>query len=158
MNRILIAVVAFVIWTGLAFAAGWAWRADRADLASAKRDKADVAAVVEAVQDARATEHTQADKMADIGAKHEEDRRDAAGVPDAVVADLRAGVVRLRNDLATCHTDRLSQASAGAVERNATAQLRAEVAGAAIGIGADADAQLRACQAIVKSDRGLAGG
>ena len=35
MNRILVAIVALVIWTGLAFAAGWAWRGDRADLTAA---------------------------------------------------------------------------------------------------------------------------
>lgn len=153
MNRTVAVILAFVAWTALAFGAGWAWRADRADLATVKRDKADVTAVVEAVQDARQNEHTQADKMADIGAKHEEDRRDAASVPGAVAADLRAGVIRLRNDLATCHTDRLSAAVTGSVERDAPAQLRAEIAGAAIGIGADSDAQLRACQAVVAADR-----
>lgn len=153
MNRILIAVATFVLWTGLAFAAGWIWRADRADLSIAKRDKADASAVVEAVQDARHTEHTQADKMAEIGAKHEDDRRVAESVPDAVAADLRAGTLRLRNDLATCHTDRLSEASAGAVERAQVAELRAEVAGNLIAVGRDADDQLRACQAVVTADR-----
>ena len=35
MNRILVAILALVIWTGLAFAAGCAWRGDRADLSAA---------------------------------------------------------------------------------------------------------------------------
>ena len=155
MNRTIAVIVALTLWTAGAFAAGWAWRGDRADIATAKRDKADATAVVEAVQDARTTEHTQADKMADIGSKHEEDRRDAASVPDAVVAGLQSGVIRLRNDLATCHTDRLSEATAGAVERAQVAELRAEVAGNLIAVGRDADDQLRACQAVVAADRSL---
>ena len=155
MNRIAIAIGLLVIWTGLSFAAGWAWRGDRADLTAAKRDAADVTAVVAAVQDARTTEHRQADKLADIGSKHEEDRRAAQGVPAAVVADLRSGVVRLRDDLATCHTDRLSSASASAVERGQVAELRAEVAGALVAVGRDADDHVNACRAVVAADRGL---
>ncbi|NYF36325.1 hypothetical protein [Stenotrophomonas sp. JAI102] len=49
-----------------------------------------------------------ADTMATIGAKHEKDRAAAEAVPAAVVAELRAGTVRLRHDLATCHTGRLT--------------------------------------------------
>ena len=35
MNRIAIAIGLLVVWTGLAFAAGWVWRSDRADLTAA---------------------------------------------------------------------------------------------------------------------------
>ena len=153
MNRILVAIVALVIWTGLAFAAGWAWRADRADLSSAKRDKADVTAVVEAVQDARQTEHTQADKMADIGAKHEEDRRDAKSVPDAVAADLRAGVVELQPQWAGCATDRLAASVASTIELDALARLREQDAGRLVGIAREADAHVAGLQAVILADR-----
>jgi hypothetical protein len=110
-------------------------------------------AAVTQVNQARATEHTQAAALADIGAKHEEDRRTAEAVPDAVVADLRAGNLQLRNDLATCSTQQLSNAVAGAIERDAGAQLRAEVAGDLVQVGRDADDQLRACQAVIAADR-----
>lgn len=153
MNRILIAVLTFVAWTGFAVGAGWLWRGDRAEAATAKRDTADATAVVEAVQDARAIEHTQAGKLADIGDRHEDDRRDAAGVPGAVVADLQSGDLRLRDELAGCATDRLSSAAASAIQRDEDARLRAEIAGLVVQVGRDADDQTRACQAIVMADR-----
>lgn len=153
MNRTIAIVVAFVIWTGLAFGAGWAWRADRADLATVKRDKADVTAVVEAVQDARATEHTQAEKMADIGAKHEEDRRDAASVPGAVAAAVQSGDLRLRDELAGCATDRLSSAAASAVQRGEEARLRGEIAGLVVQVGRDADDHVNSSHAVILADR-----
>ncbi|WP_313242132.1 lysis system i-spanin subunit Rz [Stenotrophomonas sp.] len=153
MNRSLIAVLAFAAWSVGMFGTGWAWRGDRADGAEARQQAGASAAVMEQVNQTRATEHTQADKLAAIGVKHEEDRAAAQAVPDAVVAELRAGTVRLRHDLATCHTDRLSEAAAGAGERDAPADLGVTIAGPAVGIGRDADDQLRACQAVVAADR-----
>jgi hypothetical protein len=153
MNRTLIAVLAFVAWSAGMFGTGWAWRGDRAEGAEARQESGALAAVADQVNQARTTEHTQADTMATIGAKHEEDRAAAEAVPAAVVAELRAGTVRLRHDLATCHTGRLSEAAAGAVQRDAPADLGVTVAGPAIGIGRDADDQLRACQAVIAADR-----
>lgn len=137
----------------LSFWAGWSWRGDRAEGAEARQQAGASAAVVEQVNKARMTEHTQADTMAIIGAKHEEDRAAAPAVVDAVVADLRSGALRLRNDLAACHTDLLSQTAAGALERDAATQRREEFAGRVVRIGRDADDQLRACQAVITADR-----
>lgn len=153
MNRTLIAVLALVAWSAGMFGAGWAWRGDRAEGVEARQQAGASAAVADQVNQARATEHTQADTMAIIGAKHEEDRAAAETVPAAVVAELRAGTVRLRHDLASCHTGHLSEAAAGAVQRDAPADLGVTVAGPAIGIGRDADDQLRACQAVIAADR-----
>ncbi len=137
----------------LSFWAGWSWRGDRANVAESDQRANIAEAVVDQVNEARAIEHSQADTMASIGAKHEEDRAAAEAVPAAVVAELRAGTVRLRQDLATCHAGRLSEAAAGAIQRDAPADLGVTVAGPAIGIGRDADDQLRACQAVVAADR-----
>lgn len=153
MNRTLIAVLAFVAWSAGMFGAGWAWRGDRADGVEARQQASTSAAVVEQVNQARATEHAQAETMATIGAKHEEDRAAAPAVVDAVVADLRSGALRLRNDLAACHTDLLSQTAAGALERDAATQRREEFAGRVVRIGRDADDQLRACQTVIAADR-----
>lgn len=153
MKRILIAVAAFVLWSAAAFGAGWAWRGDRAEKADAQRQFQCGTAALAQVNEVRTTEHTQAAKLADIGAKHEEDRRAAEAVPAAVVADLRTGNLQLRDDLATCNTARLSEAVAGAVERDAGAQLRAEVAGALVQVARDADDQVRAAQAVIAADR-----
>ncbi|WP_414614833.1 lysis system i-spanin subunit Rz [Stenotrophomonas geniculata] len=154
MNRILAAVAAFVLWSGAMVGVGWAWRSDRAEGREATRRAAGAEAAAAQVNQTRATEHAQAETLATIGAKHEEDRATAATVPAAVVADLRAGRLQLRDDLATCSTSLLSQAVAGAVERDAHAELRAEVAGAAVQIGRDADDHVRASQAVIRADRG----
>jgi len=149
MNRIVIAL----LWSAFMFGAGWWWRGDRADAAEARQQADTAAAAVQQVNNTRAIEHEQAEQMATIGAKHEEERRAAEAVPAAVVAELRAGTLQLRDDLATCSTARLSEAVAGTFERDAHAQLRAEVAGAAVQIGRDADDHVRSGQAVIGADR-----
>ncbi|HEL3259258.1 TPA: hypothetical protein UMH03_000078 [Stenotrophomonas maltophilia] len=132
---------------------GWAWRSDRAEGREATQRAAGAEAAAVQVNQTRATEHAQAETLAAIGAKHEEDRTAAATVPAAVVAGVRGGSLQLRDDLATCNTARLSQAVAGTIERDQAAQLREEVAGALVQIGRDADDHVRACQAVIAADR-----
>lgn len=153
MNRTVIVVLVFVAWSAGMFGAGWAWRGDRAEGAEARQQAGASAAQVQQVNQTRATEHNQAEALATIGAKHEEDRTAAEAVPAAVVADLRTGNLQLRDDLATCSTSLLSQAVAGTIERDAHAELRAEVAGAVVQVGRDADDHVRACQAVIAADR-----
>lgn len=153
MKRVAITIAAFVLWSGAMVGVGWAWRGDRAEGREATQRAAGAEAAAAQVNQTRATEHAQAETLAAIGAKHEEDRAAAETVPAAVVADLRAGRLQLRDDLATCNTARLSEAVAGAVERDQAAQLRAEVAGALVQIGRDADDHVRACQAVIAADR-----
>ena len=147
-------LAAFVLWSAAMFGAGWAWRGDRAEGSEALSQVATGKQALQVEQQSRAVEHQQAEDLANIGAKHEEERSAAQAVPPAVVADLRAGRLQLRDDLATCSTSLLSQAVAGAVERDAHAELRAEVAGAAVQIGRDADDHVRASQAVIEVDRG----
>lgn len=153
MNRTVIVVLVFVAWSAGMFGAGWAWRGDRAEGAEARQQAGASAAQVQQVNQTRATEHNQAEALATIGAKHEEDRTAAEAVPAAVVDDLRTGNLQLRDDLATCSTSLLSQAVAGTIERDAHAELRAEVAGAVVQVGRDADDHARACQAVIAADR-----
>lgn len=47
----------------------------------------------------------------------------------------------------------LSEAAAGTVERDARAELRPEVVGAAVRIVTDAEDHIRACQAVIAADR-----
>lgn len=151
--KIAIGAALFAAWSGAMFGAGWAWRGDRAEAKENGQQAAASAAQVQQLYEVRATEHTQAETMAAIGAKHEEDRAAATTLPDAVVAGVRDGTLQLRDDLATCSTARLSEAVAGTIERDAHAQLRAEVAGAAVQIGRDADDHVRAGQAVISADR-----
>lgn len=153
MNRTLAAVSAFVLWSAAMFGAGWAWRGDRAEGSEARQQTKSSAAQVAQINETRAAEHKQANTLAAIGAKHEEDRAAAEAVPAAVVADLRAGTLRLRDGWASCETQRLSDAVASTSERDASAQRRADFAGAVVRAGRDADDQLRACQAVVRADR-----
>ncbi|WP_240336098.1 lysis system i-spanin subunit Rz [Stenotrophomonas sp. B1-1] len=146
-------IAAFALWSVAMFGAGWAWRGDRAEGTEALAKVATGKQALQAERQARSTEQQQAEDLAIIGAKHEEDRAAAQGVPAAVVADLRDGRLQLRDDLATCSTSLLSQAVAGAVERDAHAELRAEVAGAAVQIGRDADDHVHACQAVIEVGR-----
>jgi hypothetical protein len=140
---------------GLSFWAGWSWRGDRAEGAEFRQQAHTSTSVVDQVNRARATEHTQADTMSTIGAKHEEERTAAEAVPSAVVADLRTGDLQLRDDLATCTTSLLSQAVASTIERDAHAQLRAEVAGALVQVGRDANDHVKSCQAVIVADRAV---
>ncbi|MDN8648936.1 lysis system i-spanin subunit Rz [Stenotrophomonas indicatrix] len=155
MNRTAIYLVAFIAWSAGMFAAGWAWRGDRAEGGLAQQQAGASAAQMQQVNQTRATEHDQAEALATIGAKHEEDRTAAEALPAAVAAGVRDGRLQLRDDLATCNTARLSEAVAGAVERDAHAQLRAEVAGALVQIARDADDHVRSCQAVIGIDRTL---
>lgn len=151
MIRALIATVALLLVLLLvAIAAALLYRGNALDAqardATAQQRLTTLESQLEDERSARGIEHTQAKAMAQIGDEHEYDRGASASIPAAVVADLRAGNLRLRNDLATCHTDRLSEAVSGAVERDASAQLRAEVAGDLVRVGRDADNHVRAGQ------------
>ncbi|HDS1220283.1 TPA: lysis protein [Stenotrophomonas maltophilia] len=151
MSRVAIVIVAITLWSAAMFGAGWAWRGDQAERAEANQRAVVAEGLLEQVDQTRATEHSQASQLADIGAKHEEDRTAAETVPAAVVADLRNGNLRLRNDLATCHTARLSEAAAGAIERDAQAELRPEIVGAVVRIVTDAEDHVRACQSVINA-------
>lgn len=153
MTRIAIAIIAALLWSAAMVGVGWAWRGDRADGATSEQKAGAALGALASEQAARSTEHQQAEALADIGAKHEEDRQAAQAVPDAVVADLRSGALKLRDGWASCETQRLTEASAGAAERNAAAERRDEFAGAVVRVGRDADDQLRACQAVIIEDR-----
>lgn len=133
------------------FLAGREWRDRSADLAESRQEVKQLTGQVEAVQDARQAEQAQAGKLAEIGEKHELDRQASEGVADSVVADLRAGNYRLRHELASCETSRLSESSESASKRDAGAISREEIAAAAVRIARDADDQLRACQAVVRT-------
>lgn len=151
MNRSQVLVAAWLTSLFFAFLAGWQWKGDRAEVRETRAELRQSKAEAKAVERARAAEQNKSAALAEIGAKHELDRQAAEGVADSVVADLRAGNVRLRQEWAGCETRLLSQAAAGTVERDALAKSRAELAGAVVRVGRDADDQLRACQAVIEA-------
>lgn len=150
MNLIALRLSLIIAGLGASFWAGWEWRDRSADLAESEGQTAQANVAVQQINQARDAERATATDLATIGAKHEKDRTAAAAVPDAVVADLRAGNLRLRDGWASCETQRLSDAAAGAGQRDAAALGREQFAGAVVRVGRDADDQLRACQATVE--------
>ena len=142
-------LAAAALLAGLSFWAGWEWRDRSADLADSRKEVAESRAETAAHVAARTAEHEQADKLAEIGETHEQARAAAPAVADAVVADLRADRLRLRREWAGCETQRLSEAVASTVERDALAQRREQLAGEIVRIGRDADDHVRACQAVI---------
>ncbi|NIJ89438.1 hypothetical protein FHR49_002239 [Xanthomonas campestris] len=153
MNRIAIAIVATLVWSGAMIGVGWAWRGDRAEVATSEQRAGAALGALAGEQAARAIEQQQAETLSSIGEKHEQDRETAKAVPDAVVADLRSGALKLRDGWASCETQRLAEAAAGTRERDAATQRREEFAGAVVRVGVDSDDQLRACQAVILADR-----
>jgi len=153
MPRRVVVMASLVLWSLLMFMTGWRWRGDRGDLAMARADVEQQAGAVQSERRLRRNQEQRSEAMASLGERYEQDRERAAEVDADVVAALRAGTLRLRDDLAACHTGRLSEAAARTSERDAGAQLRAEVAAALVRIGRDADDQLRACQAVIELDR-----
>ncbi len=151
MTRLQIILAVWLLSLLAAFGAGWTWRGDRAEAREVRTELKQSKAEAKAADEARAKERSQSDAMARIGERHELDRQASEGIADSVVADLRAGNYRLRNELASCETSRLSSAAASASERDAGAVSREEIAAAAIRIARDADDQLRACQAVVRT-------
>ena len=135
------------------FWAGWEWRDRSCDADQLRAELESAAAINDTLVEAIDAERAKARALADIGTQHEEARREAETVPAAVAADLRAGNLRLRKEWAGCETQRLSDAAAATLERDALAQLRDEAAGRIVRVGRDADDQLRACQAVILADR-----
>ncbi|MBE2259277.1 MAG: lysis protein [Rhodobacteraceae bacterium] len=137
-------------------ALGWSlWRTEvhkgAAKSAEARAESAEAAAdmlvnVIEA-------ERAKATQLAAIAEIYEQEKQDAQAVADRVADDLRAGNLRLRREIGALYTAQLSGATAGAAVDHAAAERGIEIAAAAVRVGAESDAQLRACQAIVKADR-----
>lgn len=108
-----------------------------------------------AMDKAQAAEHAQAVERAivvavgGVAAAFEEELRNAKDRSDSVIADLRAGNLRLQQRWAGCETQRLSDAAAAAVEPDAAAGDREESAGRIVRAAAQCDAQVRGLQALV---------
>lgn len=107
----------------------------------------DATAALKAEKAAREIE----DKRAKDYAKIEEKRQQELSDANTAAAELRAGVIRVRRELAACTAaGRVPEAATPADD--ASAELRAAVT-ATLDIGHEADVELRACQARLIADR-----
>lgn len=135
------------------FWAGWSWRGDIAAVTETRVELKQSKGEAKAVEQARSVEHSKNERLHEIGTQYEGKRSENESLPSIVVAELRNGNYRLRDELASCETRNLSSAAATASQRDAGAVSGEEIAGAAVRIARDSDDQLRACQAVVAEDR-----
>jgi nitrate reductase alpha subunit len=126
----------------------------RAQVALLKADYAKRARVAES--HARQREHAAQLRMAAIEAKYREELSDAKTKHETLVADLRAGTVRLRHRWQGCRaTAKLSGAAARAASADDEADDRRASAARIVAAAEQADAKIRGLQAVVKADRAL---
>jgi len=125
-------------------------RLHHAQLVIAETAKLSAQAQADAQAKARAIEQAKAKAVAAVAESYERGKADAQATADRVAADLRAGTLRLRREWAGCETRGLSAASAATRELDAASDVRADLAGAAIRVGAECDAQVTALQAILR--------
>lgn len=123
----------------------WKYEVQRKELVIAKYAKANFEAQVAA----RQAEQKKARELAAIAEQYERDKRAADEAQKKLVADLRAGSVRLQKRWAGC----VSDVAATAAERDAAARDREESAGRIVRAARDADDQIRALQGIVRKER-----
>lgn len=120
-------------------------------LALAAQSQALAKQQVQALHDQQAAEQ----RIATITQTYEQEQAHAKQTADDTIASLRAGTLRLRSEwsctpqLATS----VQHAAASGLGSDASAQLRLQDASDLVRFADDADAQIRALQAIVTSDR-----
>lgn len=114
-------------------------------------ERANAAAI--ASEQARKAEAALADLANEVAAEYQRGLEDARLTSDRVVADLRAGNLRLRRQWQGCE-NRMPEAPASAREPDAAATDRNESAGRIVRAAAACDAQVTALQALVRADRG----
>ena len=151
MNRILAAIVAFVVWSAAMAAVGWEFRDSRADIKQLRTDLEFASAANDALVETLDAERAKAAELADIAAKYEQEKTDAQAAADRTIADLRAGNVRLQNRWAGCPAVPKAPATSG--QPDGATDDRAESAGRIVRAAAECDAQIRGLQAVVTADR-----
>lgn len=134
-------------------ALAYVWTARYADGYRAAQADAEKAALV-AQGVARMKERHGEMRMAVVAERYERERRDGAQAAyDRALSDVRSGRVRLRQPWA-CP---VSGAATASGERDAATRDREEAAARVVRIGAEADAQLAACQSVVREYLRLSG-
>lgn len=135
------------------------WYRSNAATAQGERDAAvtaQQAAEVERddIKGVLATERERATRMAEIAGQYEQDKTDAQGAADRMLADLRTDNRKLRTHWqAALATSELSRAVASASFADGGADLRQRDIAAVRGIVGRCEANVRGLQAVVEADR-----
>ena len=141
---------------------GWQWRGKQAaqtEAAKAEQALADYRAeAAETIArfeiEARATEQRHAADMTRIERETRERLKEEGDAAyNRAVADVRSG--RLRGPWSCLATPKVPGAGGTTPERNGGADDGSAAAGRVLRIGAQADARLAACQAVIRADRAM---
>jgi uncharacterized coiled-coil protein SlyX len=111
---------------------------------------------VQVVEAARAAEKAQSQAFADIAARYEQDKVHAQEQADHVIADLRAGTLRLRQQWtcpSTATPAKVPSSAASTGQLDGDAELRAKDSGDLVRVGVECDAQVSRLQAALKAGR-----
>lgn len=102
---------------------------------------------------ARLADQVKAKALSDIAEQHEKDKKHAQEDADRLVGDLRSGVVRLRDEWATCRATSQVLVAAGGSKPDAVPDDQAASAGRIVRAAQDADDTIRALQATLTKER-----
>lgn len=149
----ILGVLAFALLIAALYFRGTAAVSDaRADKAEQEADQA--RAEVDALTKTLETERKRANEMTAIAKDYEEQKDAAAAESDRIIADLRAGNLRLRQLWqAKAATADLSQAVARAAQPDEGARDREESAARIVRAADECDAQVRGLQRVIEADR-----
>lgn len=152
----IVGVLLFAGWVGRQTMAGEnaALRIKHAQTLQSLAEKASKAAelAVKASEAYRQREQEQAQRFVDLSTKHHRKLRDAQAKADAVVADLRAGNVRLRGEWADC-VSRTPEAGPGAGGPDDAADVLPAGIGRVLGIVGACQAHVESLQAVLIAER-----
>lgn len=127
----------------------WQARMDAGKIAAAKAETKDLlsqhqAAALAASEAARKAEQDRATAVNDAAAAYERGKHDAQDLADRTAADLRAGNVRLRREIAALAARGVPDSPAAAGQPADAAARGAALVGAAVGVGRECDARVSA--------------
>lgn len=159
MNLKLI-VASQLIALGLAGAIGYGWAHSNGAAALAKAEKGWseereklARASTEALNAQRVAEQRQAEAIHQAAESYEKGKADAEKASHDVVADLRSGALRLRDQWATCRATAEVLVASGGRQPNAAADDREASAGRIVRAAAQCDAQVVGLQAALIGER-----
>jgi hypothetical protein len=145
--------VALLLWVrSIVWREGWDARDAQARLEAANARAEHDAALAVAQARVREAEYEHAVAIATITKKLERERFHAQAKAARVVADLRAGNLRLREQWRSCAS--VPAAAADPADPDGTAELRAADAGNLVRAGAECDARIRGLQSVVRQVAG----
>jgi hypothetical protein len=133
-----------VLWWGWTGHAAYDSLKAKTDADTAKAAQQIAESNAKASEAAREEEQTRARYIAGIDAAYQKGLNDAKRKADAVAADLRSGNLRLRHELAALAARGVPGSPVATGEPEGAAERGAELAGAAVGVGAQCDARIAA--------------